>query len=101
MVKFVSYQGLYPGNEMNIDHYNDRDRKIEFLQKIIKLIELMDGSTQQAKPARIVAGMDAEVNKNLLSQATNVMLLALYKCATNGKSSDPYVKKVLGGGGNE
>ncbi len=26
--KFVSYLGLYPGNEMNIDHYNDRDRKI-------------------------------------------------------------------------
>ena len=27
------------------------------------------------------------------------MLQAVFKCATSGKSSDPFVKKILGNGG--
>lgn len=29
-------------------------------------------------------------------QLTNAMLQELYKCATSGKSSEPYINKVLG-----
>jgi len=29
------------------------------------------------------------------------MLQAIHRCATSGKSSDSYVKKVLGGGSDE
>ena len=49
----------------------------------------MDGSKVAANPQKIVAGMEAE--------KTNELLQAMHKCATSGKSSDSYVKKVLGG----
>lgn len=32
---------------------------------------------------------------------TNQLLQSIHKCATSGKSSDPFVKKVLGGGAAE
>lgn len=53
----------------------------------------MSGQKVAANPQKIVAGMDAE--------QTNEFLQLVHKCATSGKSSDPYVKKVLGGGGAE
>jgi TRAF3-interacting protein 1 len=39
----------------------------------------------------VVAGLEPE--------HTNVMLQSLYKLAVSGDPSDPYVAKVLGGGG--
>ena len=56
----------------------------------------MSGQKVAANPQKIVAGMEPEVKKSITKQ-TNEMLQLLYKCATSGKSSDPYVKKVLGG----
>lgn len=32
----------------------------------------------------------------LLTKATNELLQLIHKCATSGKSSDPFVNKVLG-----
>lgn len=53
----------------------------------------MEGKKVAANPQKIVAGMEPE--------ATNEMLQMIHKCATSGKSSDQYVKKVLGIGGEE
>jgi TRAF3-interacting protein 1 len=76
---------------LNGDFYKDRDTKIVFLTKIIQLVEMMTGAGIEAKPQKIVAGLEPE--------NTNVMLQILHKCATSGKSSDPYVNKILGNGG--
>ena len=35
----------------------NRDKKISYLQKTIKLIELMSGEAIEAKPQKIVAGL--------------------------------------------
>lgn len=42
---------------MNGDYYKDRDTKITFLEKIIKLTEAMSGAAIEAKPQKIVAGL--------------------------------------------
>ena len=39
--------------------------------------------------------------KKKLTQLTNIFLQELYKCATSGKASEPYVNKVLGKGDPE
>ena len=40
---YSPYLGLFTGQEANADFYNDRDKKIVYLQKVIKLAELMNG----------------------------------------------------------
>jgi len=35
--------GIFNGQEQNADFYSDRDKKIGYLAKVIKLIELMNG----------------------------------------------------------
>ena len=35
---FIDYLGLFTGPEMNADFYSDRDKKIAYLQKVIKLV---------------------------------------------------------------
>ena len=52
-----TYLGLYTGQEVNADFYSDRDKKIGYLQKTIRLVELMSGETIEAKPQKIVAGL--------------------------------------------
>lgn len=47
---------------MNGDYYKDRDTKITFLTKIIQLAEMMGGITIEAKPQKIVAGLESEVS---------------------------------------
>ena len=84
---------MYTGEELKPDYYSERDRKVAYLTKIISLVEEMDGSKIQAMPQKIVAGLEPEL--------TNLLLQSIHKCASSGKSSDPYVKKVLGGGGEE
>lgn len=60
------------------------------MTKIISLVEVMSGEKVAANPQKIVAGMEPE--------QTNELLQLIHRCATSGKSSDPYVKKILGGG---
>lgn len=54
-------KGLYTGQETNADFYSDRDKKVAYLQKAIKLVELMTGEAIEAKPQKIVAGLEPEV----------------------------------------
>jgi len=51
---------------------------------------MMTGASIEAKPQKIVAGLEPE--------NTNLMLQEVYKVASSGKNSDSFVKKVLGGG---
>lgn len=53
--------GLYSGQELNPEFHSDKDKKIAYLQKIIKVVELMIGGTVEAKPQKIVAGLEPEV----------------------------------------
>ena len=56
---------------MNADFYNDRDKKVAYLQKVIKLVELMNGEAVEAKPQKIVAGLEPEVPHILFSLPTS------------------------------
>jgi TRAF3-interacting protein 1 len=53
--------GLYVAQELNAEFHSDKDKKIAYLQKIIRLVELMTGGTIEAKPQKIVAGLEPEV----------------------------------------
>jgi len=57
---------LYSGPENNADFHSDKDKKIAYLQKIITVVELATGSAIDAKPQKIVAGLEPEVNNYLL-----------------------------------
>lgn len=63
--------GLYSGQELNAEFHSDKDKKIVYLQKIIKVVELMSGAAVEAKPQRIVAGLDPEVQSPRLSTPTS------------------------------
>ena len=53
--------GLYEGDELKPDYYGEKKRKIDFLEKIIQLAEVMGGQKVAANPQKIVAGMEPEV----------------------------------------
>lgn len=80
--------GLYSEAEMDSKAMTERDQKIDFLTKAIALTELMSGEKLEVKPAKIVAGLEAD--------KTNIFLQAMFKCATSGVDSTPYVKQILG-----
>lgn len=46
---------------MKPDFYGEKKRKIDYLVKIISLIEAMSGQKVAANPQKIVAGMEPEV----------------------------------------
>ena len=81
-------QGLYEEAELDSKQVNERDQKIQFLAKMIALVELMTQEKIDVKPAKIVAGLEPE--------KTNEFLQSLHRAATSGINSLPYVQQVLG-----
>lgn len=59
--------GLYSEQEQQGDYYVDKAKKIGYLTKIIKLVELMSGSTVDANPQKIIAGLEPEVLARIFS----------------------------------
>lgn len=59
-------RGLY--NELESDSANvaDKDQKMRFLEKIIKVVGVQLNTLVEAKPSRIVAGLDAQNTNNFL-----------------------------------
>ncbi|KAJ3359311.1 TRAF3-interacting protein 1, partial [Allomyces arbusculus] len=53
-------QGLYAGAELDAAAVKDKDAKLAWLTKIIQLTALAAGTSVAAKPAKIVAGLDAD-----------------------------------------
>ncbi|CAD8101136.1 unnamed protein product [Paramecium primaurelia] len=84
-------KGLYTNDELDGNSYDNKDKKLLFLQKIIDLTSMMLKEEIAAKPGKIAAGLEPE--------NTNLLLQAIYRAAVSGKNSDPFVKKILGGAG--
>ena len=80
--------GLYDDSELDGKSINERDAKISFLAKLIALVEAVNNEPQEAKPNKIVAGLEPD--------KTNLMLQGLFRAATSGVDSTPYVKRILG-----
>jgi len=64
--------------------------KVTFLQKLIDCVQQVNGIQLSAKPAKIVAGQEAE--------KTNEWLQAMYIAATSGKDFKSVIRKMMGGG---
>lgn len=81
--------GLYSDDELNAKAIKDKDAKINFLEKLIALVQLAMGEEVGVRSSKIVAGQEAE--------QTNIFLQALYTVATSGVDSGPIVAQILGG----
>eukprot|EP01135_Chromosphaera_perkinsii_P004074 Nk52_evm5s268 gene=Nk52_evmTU5s268 len=81
-------EGLYTAQELNSANIKEKEAKIEFLSKIIKVVSICDGKELKVKPSKIVAGHEPE--------ATNEFLQKLGKAIKNGADSKAAVGQALG-----
>eukprot|EP00638_Chattonella_subsalsa_P013319 CAMPEP_0117792410 /NCGR_PEP_ID=MMETSP0948-20121206/9421_1 /TAXON_ID=44440 /ORGANISM="Chattonella subsalsa, Strain CCMP2191" /LENGTH=677 /DNA_ID=CAMNT_0005622619 /DNA_START=115 /DNA_END=2148 /DNA_ORIENTATION=+ len=81
--------GLYEGPELDAKGMKDKGAKISFLEKMIKCVGFQLGITVDARPAKIVAGLEAE--------HTNTLFQLLALCATKKPDSSVAVNCVLTG----
>lgn len=86
-------EGLYSEEELDAKSIKDKDSKINFLEKLIALVQMAAGEEIPVKSTKIVAGQEAE--------QTNVFLQYLFKVATSGIDSAPIVAQILGEGEEE
>jgi TRAF3-interacting protein 1 len=59
-------KGLYNEIESDSANISDKEQKIRFLEKIIKVVGVQLNTLVEAKPSRIVAGLDAQNTNNFL-----------------------------------
>lgn len=59
-------KGLYSDFECDSANINEKNQKIQFLEKMIKLVGIQLNTLVEAKPARIVAGLDPQNTNNFL-----------------------------------
>lgn len=83
-------EGLYSGDELDAKAIKDKDAKINFLEKLIALVQMAAGEEIPVKSSKIVAGQECE--------QTNIFLQYLFKVATSGIESGPIVAQILGEG---
>ena len=83
-------EGLFEGEELNSKSYEDKDSKLKFLVKLITLTEMMIGEKQEIKPSMVLAGQQAD--------KTNIWLQNIFRAATAGVDSAPYVQQIMGAG---
>ena len=81
--------GLYGEDELNAKAIKDKDGKLNFLEKLIALVQMAAGEEIPIRASKIVAGQEVE--------ATNIFLQYLYKVATSEQDSGPIVAQILGG----
>jgi len=80
--------GLFTPAEEDVANIVEKPAKIQFLEKIIRLVGVQLNTIVEARPAKIVAGLDA--------QLTNVFLQLLAVCAIHNANSSVGVRSVLG-----
>lgn len=89
-------RGLYSDFESDSANINEKNQKIQFLEKIIKVVGIQLNTLVEAKPARIVAGLDPQNTNNFLQllavaakhmpDSTNAVRIALEQF--DGKGGD-------------
>lgn len=79
--------GLYTPTEMDSAAVTEKTQKLVFLEKIIKVVGFQLNTMVEAKPAKIVAGLDAPVTNNFLQ-----LLAVAAKLAPNSTNA---VRRVL------
>ena len=83
-------EGLYEGEELNPKNFEDKDSKLGWLMKLITLVEMMLGEQIDIKPGMVLAGYESE--------NTNFFLQQMFRAATAGVDTAPYVRYILSGG---
>ena len=83
--------GLYTDIESDSSLVTEKQQKIDFLDKIIRLVGIQLNTIVEAKPIKIVSGLD--------SQATNNFLQLLAVAARHLPQSENAVKMVLAASG--
>lgn len=76
--------GLYQEEELNSKSFEDKDSKLAWLVKLITLTEMMIGEKLDIKPSMVLAGQQAD--------KTNVWLQQMFRAATAGVDSTPYIQ---------
>lgn len=80
--------GLFTEPELDSKANHDKDAKINILAKMITITEMIIGEKLEVKPSKIVAGQEPD--------KTNLFLQQLFRAATSGIDTSPYVNKILG-----
>ena len=75
--------GLFQGEELNSKAFEDKDSKLNFLNKLIALVDMMLGEKSDLKPSMVLAGQQAD--------KTNIFLQNMFRAATAGVDTTPYV----------
>jgi len=86
-------EGMYGDDELDAKSIKDKDSKVNFLEKLIALVQMAAGEEIPVKSTKIVAGQEAD--------QTNIFLQYLFKVATSGVDSAPIVAQIIGGGEEE
>ena len=85
--------GIFTEEEMDSKANHEKDAKLSILTKMITLTEMMVGEKIDVKPSKIVAGLEPE--------RTNYFLQQLFRAATSGVDSTPYIRQIMGGGDDD
>lgn len=88
--------GLYSPLEMDSASMTDKASKMSFLEKIIRLVGVQLNTLVEAKPAKIVAGLDAPVTNNFLQ-----LLAVAAKHMPDSSAAVRTVLEQLGEGGDK
>eukprot|EP00606_Chrysophyceae_sp_TOSAG23-5_P000889 GSChrysophyteH2.ASY1.ANO1.1061.1 assembled CDS len=80
-------EGLYTAAEHDSSSFTDKNGKMQYLEKIIRLVGVQLNTIVEARPAKIVAGLDANL--------TNSFLQLLAVCAKSNPDSSGSVGTVL------
>lgn len=83
--------GLFQGEELNSKSFEDKESKLAFLVKLISLTEMVVQEKIDIKPSMVLAGQQAD--------KTNIWLQQMFRAATSGVDTTPYVAEIMGAGG--
>ncbi|CBZ26929.1 conserved hypothetical protein [Leishmania mexicana MHOM/GT/2001/U1103] len=83
--------GLFDADQLDSAKVADKKAKVQFLEKLMAAVEAATGAPVAARPAKIVAGEEAE--------KTNEFFQQLAKCAALSSAQKEAAVRKVGGGG--
>ena len=81
--------GLFTEEELDSKANHEKDAKLSILTKMITITEMIVDEKIDVKPSKIVAGLEPD--------RTNFFLQQLFRAATSGIDSTPFVRQIVGG----